>query len=225
MGFSVFCNLCGLTHHDLKNKHLFEPPFNLAWDHQKNIDAFGEFREKIKSINTKWMTKMCIITEEGGMISPASVGDSYNDTADTKKGEFVVVYHDEKSANAILAHLSCYKKVKKIAGKENLFDVYKNFIPGFSTKHMSKIFGKRVHHWGQDPTIRYKTFRLENEDLSKDSKVPQRIYKIIKGLKLRPSPPKSATMFAKNTVKIGNDGKKWVVAVNKNGVKRWKRKK
>ena len=39
----------------------------------------------------------------------------------------------------------------------------------------------------------------------------------------RPSPSESATLFKVNTKKKGNDGKMYVVVVNKNGVKRWKK--
>lgn len=39
----------------------------------------------------------------------------------------------------------------------------------------------------------------------------------------RPSPTQSATLFAVNTVKKGNDGNKWSVVETTNGTKRWKR--
>mgnify|MGYP001166408436 CR=1 FL=1 len=52
----------------------------------------------------------------------------------------------------------------------------------------------------------------------KEEKIP------IKKLKKdRPSPSESATLFKVNTKKKGNDGNIYVVVVNKNGVKRWKK--
>lgn len=39
----------------------------------------------------------------------------------------------------------------------------------------------------------------------------------------RPSPSESATEFKEGTKKKGNDGNMYVIAVNKNGVKRWKK--
>ena len=39
--------------------------------------------------------------------------------------------------------------------------------------------------------------------------------------KIRPSPTKSATLYKTGTIKTGNDGNKWIIAENKNGVKRW----
>ena len=39
---------------------------------------------------------------------------------------------------------------------------------------------------------------------------------------IRPSPTKSATLYKIGTIKIGNDGNKWIIAENTNGVKRWK---
>jgi len=41
--------------------------------------------------------------------------------------------------------------------------------------------------------------------------------------KLRPSPSVSATAFAPGTIKKGNDGNKYVIAVASNGVPRWQR--
>jgi len=39
----------------------------------------------------------------------------------------------------------------------------------------------------------------------------------------RPSPSESATQFKEGTKKKGNDGNMYIIAVNKNGVKRWKK--
>ena len=38
----------------------------------------------------------------------------------------------------------------------------------------------------------------------------------------RPSPSDSATLYKVGTKKTGNDGNKWIIAENKNGVKKWK---
>lgn len=43
------------------------------------------------------------------------------------------------------------------------------------------------------------------------------------GRKLRRSPSEKASFYKKGTVKEGNDGDNWIVAVNKKGVKRWKK--
>lgn len=40
-------------------------------------------------------------------------------------------------------------------------------------------------------------------------------------MKVRPSPSESATLFAVGTRKRGNDGRMYVVAETKNGVRRW----
>jgi hypothetical protein len=41
-------------------------------------------------------------------------------------------------------------------------------------------------------------------------------------IKNRLSPTQSATLFKVDTIKTGNDGNKWIIVENKNGVKRWK---
>ena len=39
----------------------------------------------------------------------------------------------------------------------------------------------------------------------------------------RPSPSESATQFKEGTKKKGNDGNMYIIVINKNGVKRWKK--
>ena len=40
----------------------------------------------------------------------------------------------------------------------------------------------------------------------------------------RQGPSSSATLFAVGTIRTGNDGNKWIIESNKNGVRRWVRK-
>jgi len=47
--------------------------------------------------------------------------------------------------------------------------------------------------------------------------------KVPKEKKERKGPTASATLFAIGTVRTGNDGNKWMIEVNKNGVHRWVR--
>ena len=39
----------------------------------------------------------------------------------------------------------------------------------------------------------------------------------------RKGPTKSATLFKNGTIKVGNDGNKWIIVTNKVGVKRWQK--
>jgi hypothetical protein len=43
-----------------------------------------------------------------------------------------------------------------------------------------------------------------------------------KKIKQRPSPSESATLFKVGIIKKGNDGNKWIVSKNINGIKKWK---
>jgi hypothetical protein len=43
--------------------------------------------------------------------------------------------------------------------------------------------------------------------------------------KVRPSPNKSATLYKVGIIKTGNDGNKWIIVENKNGVKKWQKHK
>ena len=59
------------------------------------------------------------------------------------------------------------------------------------------------------------------EKIIKGIKKPKAITKKLK--KDRPSPSESATQFKEGTKKKGNDDNMYIIAVNKNGVKRWKK--
>lgn len=39
------------------------------------------------------------------------------------------------------------------------------------------------------------------------------------------TPEKSATLYKVGTIRIGNDGNKWIVTENKNGIKKWSKHK
>ena len=43
--------------------------------------------------------------------------------------------------------------------------------------------------------------------------------------KIRPSPSKSATLYKEGIIKTGNDGNKWIIIENKNGIKKWQKHK
>ena len=47
--------------------------------------------------------------------------------------------------------------------------------------------------------------------------------KITKKKKERPSPSESATLYKVDKKKKGNDGNMYIIVINKNGVKRWKK--
>ena len=41
--------------------------------------------------------------------------------------------------------------------------------------------------------------------------------------KVRPSPSESATLLSPGSESMGNDGKVWIVVLDKNGINRWKK--
>lgn len=55
----------------------------------------------------------------------------------------------------------------------------------------------------------------------KENKKPKAVIKKLN--KNRPSPSESATKFKEGIKKKGNDGNMYIIAVNKNGIKRWKK--
>ena len=55
----------------------------------------------------------------------------------------------------------------------------------------------------------------------KENKKPKDFIKKLN--KNRPSPSESATKFKEGIKKKGNDGNMYIIVVNKNGIKRWKK--
>lgn len=65
-----------------------------------------------------------------------------------------------------------------------------------------------------------------DESKKNADRIIKNIKKLKKNVKLkinRPSPPESATQFNKGIKKKGNDGNMYIIVVNKNGVKKWKK--
>ena len=63
----------------------------------------------------------------------------------------------------------------------------------------------------------------EIEDVIKVLEGPKSTTSSKKLNKDRPSPSESATQFKEGTKKKGNDGNMYIITVNKNGVRRWKK--
>ena len=64
---------------------------------------------------------------------------------------------------------------------------------------------------------------INKENFNRILKLWVPIIKKIKTIKLRPSPSDSATLYNIGFKNIGNDGNKYIIVKNKNGVKRWKK--
>lgn len=60
-----------------------------------------------------------------------------------------------------------------------------------------------------------------NQINSKSGSVKSKSKKRRKSKSKRKSPSKSATLFSVGKVLKGNDGNKWIIKKNKNGIKRW----
>lgn len=109
--------------------------------------------------------------------------------------------------------LSAYKKNNKIPGKG-----YKWMIKIISYSRTENIRNYMVHFEKVINNSQHnKNKSISTKILSKSST------KFKVGTKKidRPSPSESATKFKVGTKKKGNDGNKWVIVENKNGVRRW----
>ena len=125
-------------------------------------------------------------------------------------------------------------------------DEVQDFICSFLNYKPIDIFWEQYFYWSDIPDESNKKYwylicsplGTSNEAKKNAERISKNIEKIIKNSqnnnldkniikkdikKDRPSPSESATDFKEGTKKKGNDGNMYIIAVNKNGVKRWKK--
>lgn len=132
------------------------------------------------------------------------------------------------------------KYISKILGYSNY--IFKSIKYGPSLKYLEQDWNVNLWEINSDAFllnekdwyILYKPSGKTTEAKKNSKRIIKILEKIIKGIKKpkentkklkknRPSPSESATLFKIGTKKKGNDGNMYIISVNKNGVKRWKK--
>lgn len=200
-----------------------------------------------------WLRKVVVLHKDGRKVNIVSAdtwqgeyvdraGRTYNVffpfTDDVKKytspqKKKILAAFDPRSSSfygdGYVIHKACFDLLKKTHPRLSFTDFY-----------LKQVNYKSIAPYQRQdiPWLSYfmnkKSFMLENPvHNAKNRKRIQSIKlpikkapKVATGRKIketRPSPSVSATTMKKGQVKTGNDGGKWKVVVNKNGVKRWSR--
>jgi hypothetical protein len=158
---------------------------------------------------------------------------SCNTTFSDKKNKYThlmenynVCFYEKYSNEGVFIHTDCYKYIKL---KYNIKLTYSNLplIDDGKLQWERPIkyikYGEIERYWGQH--LQFENICIDKKQylcsspLKNDKNISQ-INKNINGMKisnkyiLRPSPPISATFYKKNNIKLGNNGKLWIV---KNG--------
>lgn len=153
----------------------------------------------------------------------------------------------------LVCHKNCYTLLCKQFKKKFNFEQFHPYLNSFSLLNkydsiINRYTGKQYFHFHNylnnlDDFSRIeriihnnKNLKIEKKNLNyildplKNKENAKRILKLwmpiikkFKPIKLRPSPSDSATIYKVGFKKIGNDGNMYIIAKNKNGIKRWKK--
>jgi len=208
-----------------------------------NIDFIKLF--KFVDLNNdkkfKWLSDLIFLHKNGDNYKVIDV-DSWDGIFTTDKGDFKIYSNNKfkkdklsKYNDGLVIHEDCYKYLEKRYCKN--FN-YNNINDGL-------VAGSNLYETDTIPWLEYffpnKGYLLESP--LKNKKHKQTLDKINfdkfiscdisgsksdksksdKSDKYRPSPSESAKLYNIGFTKKGNDGNKWIIIENKNGVKKWKK--
>ena len=229
--FDAWCPLCGapLNGVDYQIEYLEEYM-------KENVNK--DFIKILKS-KSKWMNKITILFE-GKKAKHGFIETDCNVTFKNKSGETYNYLVEEDKGIPI--HTSCWKMVKeklKINLEYEHFDLKKfkksnEYYPytGFNYTPIAKYWEQSFNLKKlQSKKSEWYLLFSPTENTTESKQNIKRILNNVKKLnkkqskekKNRPSPSESATQFKEGTKKKGNDGKMYIITVNKNGVKRWQK--
>lgn len=186
----------------------------------------------------KWLNNLIFLHLNGKNYKVLDV-DTWDGVFRTNDGEFKLYSNNKfkkdkisKYNDGLVIHEDCYKYLEKRYCKN--FN-YNNINDGL-------VAGSNLYETDTIPWLEYffynKGYLLESplknkkhkETLDKinfDKFISCNISKSDKSNnktdKVRPSPSESAKLFKVGFIKKGNDGNKWIIMENKNGVKKWKK--
>jgi hypothetical protein len=240
--FDIFCIICGNPCHGMFNpKNIQEiiDEYNTTKKKNKYYDYIYEAYLKnpnlIKDLSkfrkkTLWMDKctMLLVTNK---VEHNCKEIACNISFANKNGKYTHLIGNYNSSNSLLSdgifvHTDCYKYIKL---KYNVQLKYGN-LPLIDSKPINYYktikfinYGNIEKYWEQD--FLFEKIFVDNKQylcsspLKNDKNITQ-IKKNINSMKisnkylLRPSPPISATFYSNGNMKVGNNGKLWII---KNG--------
>lgn len=192
-------------------------PFKEEGELYKQLKSY--FKLKVLSLlKYKWLSKIILLHKNNTNIN-ITIRDNWDGEFLNKNKEYYVGYNvkPKKESDGIIIHNDCYKLLSNKYGK---------------FKYSSIKFGQeKVNNYNTQDYSWLMYFINKDEYLLesplKNNKHKQLILKkkfnIDITKKLRPSPSESATIFKVGTKKKGNDKNIWIIVINKDGIKRWKK--
>jgi hypothetical protein len=243
--YDIFCPFCGfIMNETIDYDNCYVPNEKI----KINNKILEKFIKITRSKSIEWLTDDITLlfpdsTSKNGFVET----DCNTHFANIKTGDkYYLDYSD-----AFAFHTECWKLSKIIFGRELKYEECKNFIDDnfrlYGLGGNPKIYFPSSKYWEQ--MIDFAKLSMNKDDWyilysplgssSESKQNRERIIKILKKIfkidklkkkskrfeksKLRPSPTESATLFDVGYKKVGNDGNMYIIAIDKNNVKRWKK--
>ena len=233
--FDIYCLICGNPYHGLYSHYIDyvkEIILNKKKDiiyeaYLKNPNLIKDLKKMIK--DTLWMNNCtmlltnnevkhnCEETSCNGLFSDIKNKNSYTHLIQ----KYNVCYYHKYSIEGVFIHTDCYKYIKL---KYNIKLTYSN-LPLIDNKSFEYInYGEIENYWHQEFEFINICIDKKQYLCSSPLKNDKNILKINKNINemkisnkyiLRPSPPISATFYENNNIKVGNNGKLWIVKNSK----------
>lgn len=240
--FDIYCLVCGNPCHSMFDA-VTEYAEQIISRSKKHYiyEAYLKNPNLIKDLNkfkkhTLWMNKCTmLLTNNEVKHNCKEIACNFIFADKNKKKHYthlmedynVCFYEDRYIDSGVFIHTDCYKYIKL---KHNIKLTYSNLPlldngkPNYYKLFKYINYGEIEHYWEQ--YFQFEKICIDKKEylcyspLKNDKNILQ-INKNINGMKisnkyiLRPSPPISATYYKKNNIKLGNNGKLWIVKNSK----------
>jgi hypothetical protein len=230
--FDVYCLVCGNPCHSMLNTEYVEEIIKTKKKHYI-YEAYLKNPNLIKDLNkfkktTSWMANCTMLLTNNEIVHNCKeISCNFIFADKNRKQIYTHLIEDyntirpllyENRDSGVFIHTDCYKYLKL---KYNIKLNYGNLPLIDNRKNIN--YGDIENYWQQE--FQFEDIYIDNKQylcsspLKNDRNISQ-INKNIKAMKisnkyiLRPSPPISAVFYANNNIKVGNNGKLWII---KNG--------
>ena len=213
--------------------------YNEEWDYPEALlddlrlspDVYAKLSKSVKYLDKhRWLNKIIILTPTRIVKNLKSEGYGYVESNDT--GEHYYSSVGEEGNYGHIMHQDCYDLLVKKYGKftyddiildEAYYGIPESIDYGKIKKYQGQFFYQTSAYVEHPEMLESPLKNKKNKKRILKIKFPINAKKSTKSKTDRPRPTESATLFSVGTEKKGNDGNTWIIAVNKNNIKRWKK--
>ena len=229
--FDIYCLVCGNPCHGMLDFTEYTEQIISRNAYLKKPDLIKDLNKFKK--NTLWMNKCTmLLTNNKAIHNCKEIACNYIFADKNRKKHYTHLMEDyntirslfyEGRETGVFIHTDCYKYIKL---KYNIKLTYSNLPlldngkPNYYKPFKYINYGEIENYWHQD--FQFENIYIDNKQYLcssplKNDKNISKINKNINAMKisnkyiLRPSPPISAVFYKNNDIKVGNNGKLWII--------------